>query len=93
MIPRAIFANTNYGDSLFSTEEVSAVEQRIAMRDVKGKPTPYITCFVRNKEIKMTPEEVVRQLYLYRLMNSYGYPVGRNTGGVCRKLWPGSQTR
>ena len=32
---------------------------------------------VRGKEIKLTPEEAVRQLYLYKLMHEYGYPADR----------------
>ncbi|MCL2753876.1 MAG: N-6 DNA methylase [Defluviitaleaceae bacterium] len=69
-----ILANTNYGVSLFNESEIAAVEAKIVLRDVKGKQVPYISCFVRNKEIKLTPEEFVRQLYLCRLINGYGYP-------------------
>ena len=39
--------------------------------------TPYITCAIRDKEIKLTPEEAVRQLYIYKLMNDYGYAASR----------------
>lgn len=38
---------------------------------------PYITCAIRDKEIKLTPEEAVRQLYIYKLMNEYGYAASR----------------
>ncbi|MDR2697845.1 MAG: type I restriction enzyme HsdR N-terminal domain-containing protein, partial [Holophagales bacterium] len=72
-----IFKNTTYGDALFSEAEVTAIESRIVTRDIKGVDTPYTTCLVRNKEIKLTPEEVVRQLYAYRLLNSYGYTTDR----------------
>lgn len=54
-----------------------AIEQRISTRIIKDKATPYIKCLIRNKDVKLTPEEFVRQLYLYRLINSYGYPVNR----------------
>jgi type I restriction enzyme M protein len=74
---KELFKNTNYGDSLFTADEITYVETRIAFRDIKGKSTPLILCFVRNKEIKLTPEEFVRQLYLYRLLYNYGYPVDR----------------
>lgn len=35
--------------------------------------------YVRNpeKEIKLTPEEAVRQLYIYKLMHDYGYAASR----------------
>ena len=36
-----------------------------------------ITCAIRDKEIKLTPEEAVRQLYIYKLMNEYGYAASR----------------
>lgn len=37
----------------------------------------YLTCLVRNKEILAKPEEIVRQLWLQRLTQHYGYPVTR----------------
>ena len=42
-----------------------------------GAAEPFVTCIVRDKEIKLTPEEVVRQLYAERLMTEYGYPKER----------------
>jgi len=74
---KELFKNTNYGDSLFTVDELSAVEERVSVRDVRGKPTLYIRCLVRDKDIKLTPEETVRQLYIHRLLNSYGYPANR----------------
>lgn len=44
---------------------------------MKGKQTFYVKCLIRNKEIKLKPEEIVRQLYLARLLNEYGYPKQR----------------
>jgi type I restriction enzyme M protein len=38
---------------------------------------PYIKCLVRGKDIKLTPEEAVRQLYLKVLTSRYQYPVNR----------------
>jgi len=79
MVISNVFKNTNYGDSLFTTEEIAAIEQRITIRAATGKAkeTAYINCLVRNKSIKLTPEEIVRQLYIYRLINSYGYSANR----------------
>jgi len=74
---KEFFIDTNHGDSLFTSEEISAIEARISSRTVKGKDSTFITCLVRNKEFKLTPEEIVRQLYIYRLINGYGYPVNR----------------
>lgn len=74
-----IFKNSSHGDTLFTAEEISAVEQRITVRAVtdKVKETIYINCLVRNKDVKLTPEEFVRQLYIYRLINGYGYSMDR----------------
>lgn len=72
-----IFKNTSYDDTLFSEDEIVAVESAIFIKPVKGVETPYIKCLVREKEIKLTPEEAVRQLYIYKLIHEYGYPTGR----------------
>lgn len=72
-----IFKNTSYDDTLFSEEAIVAVESAIFMKPVKGVETPYIKCLVREKEIKLTPEEAVRQLYIYKLIHEYGYPTDR----------------
>ncbi|MEF3227625.1 type I restriction enzyme HsdR N-terminal domain-containing protein, partial [Campylobacter jejuni] len=34
----------------------------------------YTNCLIRDKEIKLTPEEIVRQLYIDKLLNEYNYP-------------------
>lgn len=72
-----IFKNTSYDDTLFPEDEIVAVESAIFMKPIKGVETPYIKCLVREKEIKLTPEEAVRQLYIYKLIHEYGYPTGR----------------
>lgn len=72
-----LFRNTNYDDTLFTNEAKAAVESRIVLKTVRGQEVPFITCISREKEVKLTPEEAVRQLYLYRLMNEYHYPASR----------------
>lgn len=72
-----IFKNTSYDDTLFSEGAIAAVESAIFMKPIKGVETPYIKCLVREKEIKLTPEEAVRQLYIYKLIHEYGYPTDR----------------
>lgn len=71
------FKNTSYDNTLFSEEAISYIESTIFMKSVKNVETPYIKCLVRNKDIKLTPEEAVRQLYIYKLIHDYGYPVDR----------------
>ena len=72
-----IFKNTSYDDTLFSEDSITAIESAIFMKQVKGVETPYIKCLVREKEIKLTPEEAVRQLYIYKLIHEYSYPTDR----------------
>lgn len=72
-----VFKNTSYDDTLFSEEEVTAIETAIFVKSIKNIEVPYIKCLVREKEIKLTPEEAVRQLYIYKLMKEYGYPASR----------------
>jgi type I restriction enzyme M protein len=47
------------------------------VKSTRGIDAPYIKCLVRGKEIKLTPEEAVRQLYIYKLTKEYGYPIDR----------------
>ncbi len=72
-----IFNNTSYDDTLFSKEAIAAIEATVFMKSIKGVEVPYIKCLVREKEIKLTPEEAVRQLYIYKLIHGYGYPTSR----------------
>lgn len=69
----SILASSSSGHSLdiFTTKEVSSLE--IAYR--RGKA--YIRCLASGKERPAKPEEIVRQLYLHRLIHEYGYPSDR----------------
>lgn len=68
-----IFSNSDYKTSLFTQEEISAIEAKIFTKKYK----PHIKCLIRDKEIQLKPEEVVRQLFLYRLINFYGYKISQ----------------
>ena len=73
-----ILRDSNYKITQFDLVQIQEFEKRIVTRpDKKGVPIPYVTCAVRKKEIKLTPEEVVRQLFIGILMNDYGYPAQR----------------
>lgn len=72
-----IFKNTTYDGTLFSEESKAYVESKISQKTVRGSEVPYITCEIRKKEIKLTPEKAVRQLYIYKLMHDYGYAASR----------------
>lgn len=41
--------------------------------DGKRKAAYFVPCAIRGKAVKLTPEEAVRQLYIKRLVNEYGY--------------------
>jgi type I restriction enzyme M protein len=68
-----ILKDSNYSLSLFTPEEIEALENRIAVREVRGKDAYLVRCLVRERDVQIKPEEIVRQLYLQRLMNDYGY--------------------
>jgi type I restriction enzyme M protein len=62
---------------LFSEDEVKALEDRVIERDARGKTTAHVTCLVRGKEVQLKPEERVRQLWLARLIDKFGYAPSR----------------
>lgn len=72
-----ILQNTNYSLKLFTAAEIEYIEQNIIDKETKKGVEPYFKCQIREKEIKLTPEEIVRQLFIYKLINHYGYGVGR----------------
>lgn len=72
-----IMKNSNYENTLFSEEIKREIESNIYTKDINGVKVPYITCLIRQKEIKLTPEETVRQLYICKLMREYDYPASR----------------
>jgi len=72
-----ILQNSAYSLSLFSKQEIDFIEANIKEKETKKGVEPYFYCQVRFKEIKLTPEEVVRQLYLYKLINHYQYSTNR----------------
>ena len=57
-----IFKNTSYDDTLFSSESIATIEQGIFTKKIKGREVPYFKCFIREKDIKLTPEKAVQQV-------------------------------
>ena len=72
-----LFKNTDYEGTIFSDQDKAALEARIFTKTVKGVEVPYTKCIIREKDIKLTPEEAVRQLYTQMLISKYGYPKDR----------------
>lgn len=69
--------SSSHGLNIFDKEEIAWLENRIELKKTKAGEGYYTNCFVRNKSIRVTPEEVVRQLYAHRLVEKYGYGIER----------------
>ncbi|MFY7786611.1 MAG: hypothetical protein ACOVQA_01940, partial [Thermoflexibacteraceae bacterium] len=69
-----ILKDSNYKLSQFESKYIQIVENQIIEKEAKGKITYKIVCLVRKKEVVLTPEEIVRQLYLLVLTEQYHYP-------------------
>lgn len=70
-----IVADSNYKIEQFNQTEIDSVESLTTTKtDKKGKKVYYVKCQIRDKDIKLTDEELVRQLYINKLINEYNYP-------------------
>lgn len=72
-----ILKDSNYKLTQFSEDQKDRLESSIFIKESRGKQNPYVKCLVRNKDIILKPEEVVRQLYLMRLNEDYNYSFDR----------------
>ena len=73
-IIQTILKDSNYHLDLFGEPEIQALRKEIHINTIKGKETPFIRCPIRRKAIQLKPEELIRQLYVERLLNRYHYP-------------------
>lgn len=72
-----LLKDSAYRLTQFSAEKIAALESAITIKDPGKKPAPYVTCLVRGKPIKLTPEEAIRQLYVMVLRDDLRYPINR----------------
>ena len=73
-----ILKDSAYKTEQFADEAIAKLNKKIVVREDKnGKQYAVVECLVRKKDIKLNPEEVVRQLFIDKLINEYGYPVSR----------------
>ena len=72
-IIQSILKDSNYHLDLFKDDEIESLRERIVTKTTRGKKTAFVNCVVRDKEIQLKPEEIVRQLYAARLIKEYGY--------------------
>lgn len=68
-----ILKDSNYSLSLFDPKLIGELESKVTVKDGKS----YVVCAIRDKEIVLKPEEIVRQLYAMKLLGDYGYPKQR----------------
>src|SRR4051812_34735787 len=68
-----ILKDTPYGLNIFMPEKIRELENKIFWKDSK----PYVVCLIRNKEVLLKSEEIVRQLYVLVLLENYNYPKSR----------------
>ena len=69
--------DSTYKLTQFKPAQIKALESGITMKESGKTVAPHVNCLVRGKLIKLTPEEVVRQLYVMVLKDDLGYPVNR----------------
>ncbi len=69
-----ILKDSDYKLNQFSPKHIKALEERIFLKDSRGKELPFVRCAVRKKEIQLKPEEAIRQLFIEVLTAEYHYP-------------------
>ncbi len=72
-IIQVILKDSNYRLDLFLNDEIVSLREKVFIKTIRGKEIPFVNCIVRNKDIQLKPEEIVRQLYAARLIRRYGY--------------------
>ncbi|MBA7598473.1 hypothetical protein ES703_05490 [subsurface metagenome] len=65
--------DVKHGISLFNSDEINAIKRLIIEQEGKY----FIKCQIKNRNKIAKPEEIVRQLWIYRLFNEYNYPKER----------------
>ncbi|MDR0421262.1 MAG: hypothetical protein LBH30_07445 [Prevotellaceae bacterium] len=88
-----ILHDSDYRQSQFDLVQIHEFERKIIVKtDKNGKEIPYIQCAIRKKEIRLTPEEAIRQLFLEVLMNDYQYPTDCYRVGIRCNFRAGKHT-
>jgi len=73
-IIQTILKDSEYHLDLFSEDEIESLRKRIFTKTTKQeKERLFIKCIIREKDIQIKPEEIVRQLYAGRIISQYGY--------------------
>jgi type I restriction enzyme M protein len=69
-----ILKDSKYNLSIFTEDEIDWLVTRIFEKETKSGIKYFTKCIIRNKDIQLKPEEIIRQLYAHKLMRSYNYP-------------------
>ena len=77
--------DVKHGLSLFNSDDINAIKKLIIEQEGKY----FIKCQIKNRYKMAKPEEIVRQLWIYRLLNEYNYPKERI--GVKKTIYFGSR--
>ncbi|WP_229782799.1 type I restriction enzyme HsdR N-terminal domain-containing protein, partial [Oceanobacillus indicireducens] len=72
-----ILKDSNYKLTQFSQEKIDFIESNFFTKEMRGKVVPYFNCYIRKRDIRLTPEEVIRQLYIIVLTEDMGYSLDR----------------
>ena len=72
-----LLKDSAYKLTQFTQAQIETLEAAITTKVTEKAITPYVVCLVRNKSIRLTAEEAVRQLYVLVLRDVLGYPVSR----------------
>ena len=66
-------ADSTHKSTIFSPAQINFLESNAYTKIIRDKEIPFIKCLVRGKEIRLTPEEAVRQMFIRKLIDDYGY--------------------
>jgi type I restriction enzyme M protein len=72
-----LLKDSAYKLTQFKLSQIQALEAGITLKVTDKGSVPYVSCIVRGKPIRLTPEEAIRQLYLMVLRDDLGYPISR----------------
>ncbi len=72
-----LLKDSAYKLTQFKPAQIQALEASITLKGTDKGSVPYVSCIVRGKPIRLTPEEAIRQLYIMVLRDDLGYPISR----------------
>lgn len=73
LVTDKFFSDSTHKSTIFSPAQINFLQNNAYTKIIRGKTNFFIKCLVRGKEIRLTPEEVVRQMFIRKLIDDYGY--------------------